>query len=211
MASRRPRGGRLQYGSRCPFVLLPPIGDVCGLLPMVSSCGLWLSREPYIAKHIAGGIRRLDLQSRSVDANGSRALILTCPNFLRTLHATLTTAPFECIPTPESQSRGPHPHLSRSFRTLSLVPSPFCLSLQHTLNGWPGGSPTDTSHTPSRIPEHGSGRCGSLRLHRNGLAPSTPCRSLGAPTVMPSPSDRRKLRATAHRQVGTRHTSSFTP
>lgn len=28
------------------------------------------------------------------------------------------------------------------------------------------------------------GRCGSLRLHRNGLAPSTPCRSPGAPTVM---------------------------
>ena len=27
------------------------------------------------------------------------------------------------------------------------------------------------------------GRCGSLLLHRNGLAPSTPCRSPGAPTI----------------------------
>lgn len=35
------------------------------------------------------------------------------------------------------------------------------------------------------------GRCGSLFLHRNGLSPSTPCRSPGAPTVMltRSPSD----------------------
>ena len=45
------------------------------------------------------------------------------------------------------------------------------------LNGWPMCSPTDASPTPSRVPTHGSGRCGSLLLHRGGLSPPTPCRS----------------------------------
>jgi len=41
--------------------------------------------------------------------------------------------------------------------------------------------PADASPTSSRLPAHGSGRCGSLFLHRSGLAPPTPCRSPGAP------------------------------
>jgi hypothetical protein len=48
------------------------------------------------------------------------------------------------------------------------------------LNGWPVRSPVNASLMPSRATAHDSGRCGSLLLHRDGLAPSTPCRSPGA-------------------------------
>ena len=44
------------------------------------------------------------------------------------------------------------------------------------LNGWPMRSPADASPTPSRMLTHGRGRCGSLLLHRRGLAPPTLCR-----------------------------------
>jgi hypothetical protein len=37
---------------------------------------------------------------------------------------------------------------------------------------------------PSRAPAHGSGRCGSLFLHRSGLSPSTPCRYPGAYAIL---------------------------
>ena len=46
--------------------------------------------------------------------------------------------------------------------------------------GWPARSPADPSQTSSRMLRTARGRCGSLHLHRNGLAPSTPCRSPGA-------------------------------
>src|SRR5450631_1351573 len=39
------------------------------------------------------------------------------------------------------------------------------------------------------------GRCGSLLLHRDGLAPSTPCRSPGA--LRPTPMNRHSLDALA--------------
>ncbi len=39
----------------------------------------------------------------------------------------------------------------------------------------PSGLVNASPHT-SRYTEHDSGRCGSLYLHRNGLAPSIPCR-----------------------------------
>ena len=48
------------------------------------------------------------------------------------------------------------------------------------LNGWPMRTPVNASPRPSRATAHDSGRCGSLHLHRKGLAPSTPCRSPGA-------------------------------
>jgi len=50
------------------------------------------------------------------------------------------------------------------------------ISFLSRLNGWPARSPADASPTSSRLPAHGSGRCGSLFLHRSGLAPPTPCR-----------------------------------
>src|SRR5215217_3023040 len=43
-------------------------------------------------------------------------------------------------------------------------------------------TPLSTLHVrPHDRPRMTRGRCGSLLLHRNGLAPSTPCRSPGAP------------------------------
>ena len=48
------------------------------------------------------------------------------------------------------------------------------------LNGWPMRSPVNASPRPSRATAHDLGPCGSLLLHRKGLAPSTPCRSPGA-------------------------------
>ena len=49
------------------------------------------------------------------------------------------------------------------------------------LNGWPA-PPLSTLHVrPHDRPRMTRGRCGSLLLHRNGLAPSALCRSPGAP------------------------------
>jgi hypothetical protein len=44
-------------------------------------------------------------------------------------------------------------------------------------------TPADASPVPSRMLTHGSGRCGSLLLHRSGLSPLTPRQSPGAPTT----------------------------
>ena len=50
------------------------------------------------------------------------------------------------------------------------------------LDGWPTHSPVYASHRSSRTATHElGGWCGSLNLHRKGLAPSTSCRSRGAP------------------------------
>ena len=57
------------------------------------------------------------------------------------------------------------------------------------LNGWPVRSPVNASPMPSRAAALTRGRCGSLLLHRDGLAPSTPCRSPGALRFTPK-SDR---------------------
>jgi hypothetical protein len=53
------------------------------------------------------------------------------------------------------------------------APGTFLLS---RLNGWPVRSTADASPTPSRGRRTARGRCGSLLLHRSGLAPPTPCR-----------------------------------
>ena len=74
------------------------------------------------------------------------------------------------------------------------------------LNGWPMRSPVNASPTASRTPRTARGRCGSLLLHRSGLAPPTPCRSPGArrhPTICsrtgvgPRAANRRR----AHQQI----------
>ena len=57
------------------------------------------------------------------------------------------------------------------------------------LDGWPVHSPVNASPMPSQASAHDWGRCGSLLLHRDGLAPSTPCRSPGALRFTPE-SDR---------------------
>ena len=48
------------------------------------------------------------------------------------------------------------------------------------LNGWPVRSPVNARRCPRGQLRMTRGRCGSLLLHRDGLAPSTPCRSPGA-------------------------------
>ena len=45
---------------------------------------------------------------------------------------------------------------------------------------WPARSPETLRRHPRGSRRMTWGRCGSLRLHRKGLAPSTPCRSPGA-------------------------------
>src|SRR3954451_765981 len=70
------------------------------------------------------------------------------------------------------------------------------------LDGWPMRSPVNASPLASRPDTHDSGQCGSLLLHCNGLAPSTPCRSPGAPTVVlaysaPMSARRRRARSSA--------------
>src|ERR1700719_2424202 len=48
-------------------------------------------------------------------------------------------------------------------------------------------TPLSTLHVqPHDRPRMTRGRCGSLLLHRNGLAPSAPCRSPGAPDFGPA-------------------------
>jgi hypothetical protein len=48
------------------------------------------------------------------------------------------------------------------------------------LNGWPMRTPADASPRPRGRRRTARGRCGSLLLHRSGLAPPTPYRSPGA-------------------------------
>jgi hypothetical protein len=48
------------------------------------------------------------------------------------------------------------------------------------LNGWPVRSPVNASLMPSRATAHDSGSMRFATPHRDGLAPSTPCRSPGA-------------------------------
>ena len=48
------------------------------------------------------------------------------------------------------------------------------------LNGWPMRSLSTLRRCPREHLRMTRGRCGSLLLHRDGLAPSTPCRSPGA-------------------------------
>src|SRR5215471_3236604 len=53
-------------------------------------------------------------------------------------------------------------------------------------------TPLSTLHVrPHDRPRMTRGRCGSLLLHRNGLAPSALCRSPGAPDSRPSRSSER--------------------
>jgi hypothetical protein len=47
-------------------------------------------------------------------------------------------------------------------------------------SGWPVHSPADASPGSCGRPRTAQGRCGSLLLHRKGLAPSTSCRPPGA-------------------------------
>src|SRR5712691_6628351 len=61
-------------------------------------------------------------------------------------------------------------------------------------------TPLSTLHVrPHDRPRMTRGRCGSLLLHRNGLAPSALCRSPGAPDPGRSPGHYRALRSTPHR------------
>ena len=48
------------------------------------------------------------------------------------------------------------------------------------LNGWPIAPLSTLRRYPRGHLRMARGRCGSLLLHRDGLAPSTPCRSPGA-------------------------------
>jgi hypothetical protein len=48
------------------------------------------------------------------------------------------------------------------------------------LNGWPMRCPVNASPIPHWYLRMTRGRCGSLLLHHDGLAPSTPCWSPGA-------------------------------
>ena len=52
-------------------------------------------------------------------------------------------------------------------------------------NGWPMCSSADVRCRPHRRPRTARGRCGSLLLHRIGLAPTTHCRSPGALRKIP--------------------------
>ena len=70
-----------------------------------------------------------------------------------------------------------------AFRSVNDVGIRVCILSR--LNGWPMRSPADASPMLSRACTRGSGpMCGSLFLHRSGLAPPTPCRSPGALTVI---------------------------
>ena len=62
-----------------------------------------------------------------------------------------------------------------------------------TLHGRPRGRPRMTR-----------GQCGSLLLHCDGLAPSTPCRSPGAPRLDPKGAKRERDSERAHRRTGER-------
>jgi hypothetical protein len=53
------------------------------------------------------------------------------------------------------------------------------------LNGWPMPPLPTLRRRPYGRQRTARGRCGSLLLHRSGLAPPTPCRSPGALRVLP--------------------------
>ena len=72
-----------------------------------------------------------------------------------------------------------------AFTRRSVLPSAFATdvgtrNMFTRLNGWPVRSPANASPPSSRRPRMTRGRCGSLLLHRIGLAPTTRCRSPGA-------------------------------
>ena len=85
-------------------------------------------------------------------------------------------------------ARVSHPSVLPSVSRTTSAPEKRGLS---RLNGWPMHSPVNASLMPSRATAHElPGGCGSLLLHRDGLAPSTPCRSPGA---LRFPPDRDRL------------------
>ena len=63
----------------------------------------------------------------------------------------------------------------RAYFKLERYGSSFATGIRFLsrLNGWPARSPADAPPTSSRMSATARGRCGSLHLHRNGLAPST--------------------------------------
>jgi hypothetical protein len=102
---------------------------------------------------------------------GSRARSVRTCQGLRPRRAgrLLALTPPTMLPSVQLTTSAPGKTLFRGSMAGPCVP----LS---TLRPWPRGQARMTR-----------GQCGSLLLHCNGLAPSTPCRSPGAPTVMLGP------------------------
>jgi hypothetical protein len=92
------------------------------------------------------------------------------------------TVPGPCFADSHSPRPLSRPSVLPSVTGTTSAPGMRVLS---RLNGWPVRSPVNASPMPSWALRMTRGRCGSLLLHRDGRAPSTPCRSSRRTPVYP--------------------------